>query len=347
MKFAGVFGRSDRKSWYINYPHPQTGVRVKEGTPFLRGDPQGYRKALDLATEKGKSGLASKLYANGERWETWVPAFVTRHYTHPKSLVRAEGAWKHWRSFLDQHTIPVPRALMYQHIVEFVSWRTAQKKRNGSLVSKNTALCDLRIMSTIMREAVKLGLAGANPCASPGFKRDDAKEKNEMTDGELARIREKLPAWAEANKEPWMPICFEVAIHQGCRLRETQLDLLRDVDFKRDTITFHLKGGRVFATKLHPKLKPQLEMIRDSGQRIACKVPMLASKRWREFLDSIECQHLSFHCTRVTVVTKLARAGVSEQQAMAYVGHSSELIHEVYQKLKPADLTAATAALKF
>ena len=144
-----------------------------------------------------------------------------------------------------------------------------------------------------------------------------------------------------------MVMAFEVAIHQGCRLRETQLDLLRDVDFKRDTITFRIKGGRVFATKLHPRLKPQLVMIRESGQRIACKVPMLASKRWREFLDSVECQHLSFHCTRVTVVTKLARAGVSEQQAMAYVGHSSELIHKVYQKLKPADLTAATTALKF
>ena len=60
MKFCGVYKRGDRPTWYIYFPHPATGVRVQEGTPFQRGDPQGYRKALDLATEKGKAGIASK-----------------------------------------------------------------------------------------------------------------------------------------------------------------------------------------------------------------------------------------------------------------------------------------------
>lgn len=56
--------------------------------------------------------------------------------------------------------------------------------------------------------------------------------------------------------------------------------------------------------------------------------------------------HLSFHCTRVTVVTRLARAGVPLAQAMAFVGHSSSLVHRLYTRLRPADLSLATDALK-
>lgn len=345
MKFCGVLDRSDRAAFYIYYPDPNTGVRVKEATPFLRTDPQGYRHALDLAVEKGKVGTAAKVYDNVELWETWVRPFFDRHYTDPLSHRRAVGAWKFWRTFLELKSIPVPRALTYQHVVDFIGWRSKQKKRNGTLVSRNTALCDLRIMSTVMREAVKLGLAGANPAAAPGFKRDDSKEKNEIEDDEIVLIREKLPAWAAENKQEWMVLCFEIGIHQGCRLRETQVDLKRDVDFKRDTITFHIKGGRVFTTRLHSGLKPLLLAAKNAGKRMSCEVPMIGSKRWREFFDSIGLEHIVFHCTRVTVVTKLARAGVTEQQAMAFVGHASELIHRLYQKLNPADLLAAEAAI--
>jgi hypothetical protein len=33
------------------------------------------------------------------------------------------------------------------------------------------------------------------------------------------------------------------------------------------------------------------------------------------------------------------RSGVPMAQAMAYVGHASTLIHKIYQRLQPADLT--------
>lgn len=347
MKFCGVLSRTDRAHYYVYFPHPHTGVRVKQATPFRRDDPQGYRKALDYAIERGKAGLAAKSHSTPELWQNWVPALIARHWTNQKSRVRADGAWKQWQAFLEQRGIPVPRALSYADIVEFVRWRSSQTKRNGDPVSKNTALCDLRIMSAIMREAVKLGYAGANPCAAPGFHRDDPAEKPEITDEEIALIRSRLPAWAEERGEVWMTNCFEVAIHQGCRLRECRV-ALRDIDLRRGTITFRAKGGKVFATALHQNLRPLVERLAKAGATHTCgPIPLLASKRWREFFDELELRHLCFHCTRVTVVTKLARAGIPEQQAMAYVGHSSELVHKIYQRLKPADVSAAAAAVRF
>lgn len=55
--------------------------------------------------------------------------------------------------------------------------------------------------------------------------------------------------------------------------------------------------------------------------------------------------HLCFHCTRVTVITKMARAGVPMAVAMAYVLHSSSLVHKIYQRLGIADLGSAVAAI--
>jgi hypothetical protein len=57
-------------------------------------------------------------------------------------------------------------------------------------------------------------------------------------------------------------------------------------------------------------------------------------------------RHLCFHCTRVTVITRLCRANVSESQAMRFVGHASETIHRVYQRLRAEDVSACVSALR-
>lgn len=55
--------------------------------------------------------------------------------------------------------------------------------------------------------------------------------------------------------------------------------------------------------------------------------------------------HLSFHSTRVTVVTRLARAGVQERVAMRYVGHASATIHRIYTRLQVDDLKCCVEVL--
>jgi integrase len=241
----------------------------------------------------------------------------------------------------------MPRALDYQAVEAFVRWRAAQEKRNKEKVSINTALCDVRICSVLMGEALKRGWCQVNPCAKLGIKKDEAAEKPEITLEEERDIREALPAFVAQNPQVYghMINSFEIAIHQGCRLRETEVPLSR-IDVERLTITFHAKGGKKFATQLHTKLVPLVEKLRASGETVTCRIPMLASKHWRDFFDQIDLNHLSFHCTRVTVVTRLARAGVPISQAMSFVGHASRLIHRIYTRLQPGDLSLCIAALK-
>jgi len=54
-------------------------------------------------------------------------------------------------------------------------------------VSKNTALCDVRIMSVILREAMQREFSEGHPCDPDGIIQDKAKEKCEISDAELTR----------------------------------------------------------------------------------------------------------------------------------------------------------------
>jgi integrase len=46
----------------------------------------------------------------------------------------------------------------------------------------------------------------------------------------------------------------------------------------------------------------------------------------------------TFHSTRVTVASRMARGNVSIVKAMRLLNHSSELVHRSYQRLQAADV---------
>jgi integrase len=349
VKYASVYRRARSPYWWIAYWCPQRQKRICEATPYRWDAIQGKRKALDLADDRGKVAAADKETLGLERWECWVSDFLERRYPTParkKTHDRMVGGWNQWREFLINQKIAVPRALAYQSVLDFVAWRSSQvKKSSGKVVSKNTALCDVRIMSVVLREAMRRGYCDGNPCDRIGITKDTAKGKLEITDQEIDAIRHALKP-----RPGWMAVCFEVAIHQGCRLQETSVPWER-IDFERETITFLAKGrnGRPheFTTRLHPLLKPVLLKLRSTAPDTerTCVLPVMAAKEWHFFFQETGLPHLSFHCTRVTVITRLARAGVPIQQAMAFVGHASTAIHQIYQKLKPADTGNAVAAI--
>jgi len=349
MKYVSVYQRARSPFWWIAYWCPRRQKRVSEATPFRHDAPQSKRKALDRANELSREAFADKGGKGKDRWELWVPEFLSQRYpvaTQKKTYDRMVGGWHQWQEFLRDRKIAVPRALTYQSVLDFVTWRSGQKKKSsGKIVSKNTALCDVRIMSVILREAMRREYAEGNPCDRIGINKDPPKEKQEMSDAEIDQIRTALPT-----RPAWMQVCFEIAIHQGCRLHETSVPW-DHIDFARDTITFDAKGrnGRphTFTTKLHPNLKPILARLKAGNptSNFTCEPPVMAAKEWHFFLKEIGLPHLTFHGTRVTVITRLARAGVPIQQAMAYVGHASTAIHQIYQKLKAADTGPAVAAI--
>lgn len=347
MKYASVYPREGSPRFRISYFCVRRQKRVHETSPFLVTDPQGRRKALALAFQKSKAASADLSLGGAERWERWVEVFLLERYKNAeKTSARMIGAWHQWQAFLHAQGIRTPRGLDYNSVLGFVAWRRAQiKPSSHKAVSKNTALCDVRVMSVIMREAMRRGFAETNHCEKLGIQKDPAKQKPEMTEAEIELIRAALV------KQPaWMQTCFEIALHQGCRLTETSVPLSA-IDADCRTITFAAKGRKgvkhVFTTQLHPALVPLIQRIRREGATVTCELPQMAAKEWHFFFKGLNLGHLCFHCTRVTVITRMARAGVPISQAMAFVGHASETIHRVYQRLATTDLARAVAALDY
>ncbi|MDR1282262.1 MAG: hypothetical protein LBK99_15785 [Opitutaceae bacterium] len=101
----------------------------------------------------------------------------------------------------------------------------------------------------------------------------------------------------------------------------------------------------MFTTRLYPGLAPLIRQLQEAGASHLCVLPRMASKDWWLFFRRLKMSHLCFHCTRVTVITRLARAGMPIQQAMRFVGHASAVVHQIYQCLQALDLGAAVAAL--
>ncbi|MGA2177444.1 MAG: hypothetical protein ABSH38_20925 [Verrucomicrobiota bacterium] len=74
------------------------------------------------------------------------------------------------------------------------------------------------------------------------------------------------------------------------------------------------------------------------------------SKMWWRFFkqnDELNLPHLTFHCTRVTFITRGAKQSVPQSQMMKLVNHASEEIHRVYQRLVVAGVRKELNAIKF
>jgi hypothetical protein len=60
--------------------------------------------------------------------------------------------------WLQYERLHSPRQLTYRRAVEYVDWRTTFKKRTGKTVERNTAILELKMLSLIMGEAVRLAV---------------------------------------------------------------------------------------------------------------------------------------------------------------------------------------------
>ena len=347
-----VFPRSGRPVWYAKFVSAETLDWLSVATPFRLDDPAGKRKAIHFAESKAREYARTGLARRKEGWSVWVQSFLENRYRVPTTLKRYLGAWAKWIEFLTEEKISAPAQLNYNHVLRFVAWREGQERPNGNRISRNTALCDVKLMSVVMREAIRRGFALANPCERLELRRDPAKEKKELTRDEIATIRAAVAA-REAHlpiAQRWMTVCFEIALHQGCRLRETEVPL-HLIDEARQQITFFGKGRggqkKEIPTLLHPALLPLVAELRAAKATHTCRLPRMAAKLWWDLRRELHLEHTCFHSTRVTVITEMARQRVPEQQAMRFVGHSSRLVHRIYQKLRPDDLSACAAALDF
>jgi integrase-like protein len=329
--------------WYVVYF--DSSRRERHRSTHLRADdPNDTAKAKALRAELEAKEHHRAPVVNSEGWDTWVPKYLERHCENELTLRRYVGNWRWLSLWLQIERLHSPRAITYGNALGYLDWRTAYKKKTGKKAGRNTAIMELKLFAMIMGEAVRLGHADANPLVSLKLRRDKPAKKPEMTDAEIRDIRAALKTEPE-----WMQICFDIALHTGCRLRETRLPV-DCLDFTENKITFPSpKGGeeRAFSIPMPSALRPLLLRIRKSKRSFTLDFPFQPSRRWQQFFVKINKPHLCFHCLRVTYVNRLRRAGVPREVAMRLVNHSSELVHQIYQREKVDDVAPWRDAVEF
>lgn len=350
VKGVTVYQRKARPVFYVAYDCPRRSHRVWEATVFRIDDPEGRRKAYNFGMELAKDLRIDGSTVGAERWERWVIPFLDGLRNSPLTIKRYKGAWKWLAVFFIDRKVFVPRAVAYSHAREYFAYRTGFKKASGRQVGANTAILDVKAMGVILDEAVKRGFLLANPWLKTGLRKEKARSARELNASELRLIEQHLPAFvaAEPKERGWMPDAYAIGRFQGCRLRETRLDLRRHVNLREGTITFHTKGhkdGDGDTTAMHPRLRPLFERMLAEKRQFTLDCGPRPSILWRQFLDSIGLHDAWFHCLRSTVITEMARSGVPISQAMRYVLHASEEIHRAYQRLNTGDLTRCVAAI--
>lgn len=341
---ASLYRKQNSPFWFIQFIDAD-GSRRNRSTSLRADDAAETVQARTLRAQmeaKELNRTAGEITGGG--WDTWVPQYLERHCESPRTLQRYRGNWQWLALWLQECHYHSPRAITYRNALEYIEWRTGYKKRTGKTASRNTAIMELKLLAMIMGEAVRLGHADANPLVSLKLRRDKPAKKPELTDAEVAKIRKELAVEPE-----WMQIAFEIALHTGCRLRETRLPM-SCVDFKEDKITFPApKGGedRAFSVPMPSALRPLFEQLRKARRKYTLEFPFQPSRRWQQFFIRIKKPHLCFHCLRVTFVNRLRRAGVPREVAMRLVNHSSELIHQIYQREKVEDVIKWRDAVRF
>jgi integrase len=340
---AYLYRKNRSPYWYVQYVDANQ-IKHDKSTGLRADDPNDTVKAKVLRAELEVKEYQKVPQVNSAAWDTWVPTFLERHCQTEATFVRYENGWKWIAFWLQLEHINSPRQLTYRLGVEYVDWRTHFKKRTGNTVGRNTAIFELKILSLIMGEAVRMEHADANPLVSLKIRREKAAKKPELTDTEIIDIREAL------KREPeWMQVDFDIGLHTGCRLREARIPL-SCVDFRENKITFpHPKGGedRAFSIPMPTAIRPLLERLANENRRYTLDFPFQPSRRWQQFFIKIQKPHLCFHCLRVTYVNRLRRAGVPREAAMRLVNHSSELVHKIYQRERVEDVVHWKDAVKF
>jgi integrase len=327
-------------SKYLRKGSPYYWVRFQKPDGTWGGKSSGIRVDGEGSRRKIKQRIAEETMRETEfsdrtrsnRFDAWVPQFLQQKYPNPKTVIRYTHVWSALSTYFAHRNVISPSQVTYQICTEYPAFRARPPKELMKGRSFNTALTELKVLSALMQEAVRRGYVPANPAIRLGMRRQPPKVKPEITAKEQRTIEDALQ-----HQDAWMRDCWLVAMRQGARLSETAVPL-PDVDLKARTITFRGKGGKIHTAPLHDDLRPLVRRAIKEKRTTLLRLPKYPSKAWFQFFRRIGLPHLCFHCTRVTVVTRLARDHHPIYETKAYIGHASDTVHAIYQRLQPPDV---------
>ncbi len=333
---ASLYRRPNSPFWYIRMR--LDGRWTGQCTGLRHDDPAQTKSAEILCAERTFTERATAprpTRATSSTGWSWVAAHLRQAAHSPKTRASYILRWRHITRFLAAHGLHSPDLIRHAHAQEYIAWRVAQSRPRGTPITRNCAVAEFKVLRSVILEAVRRELIDRDPLAHLRLTRDPPAEKPAITPEEQAIIEAAL------NGEPeWMQHSWAIAIHTGCRLRETRI-ALRDVDLDAGTIRFtNPKGGRAraYTVPLPDSLRPLFTKLARDNRTHTLDFPPQPSRRWGQFFHKLGLDHLCFHCSRVSFITRLLHAGAPLGVAMKLVNHASATIHRIYQRADLADL---------
>jgi len=338
---ASLKQRPNSPFYYIQFKDAH-GKWKTTWTKYRIGVPQDDKDARAHCAHQTAHEKSLRAANPTEKWDEWVSNFFRTRCSNPVTRGGYEQSWGWLRSYLEEIEVNVPSQLTHVHCFNYIQWRLTHGVTERK-IKQSTALRDIKVLRLLMNHAVRNQWASGNPCLRMGIRREPPKEKEEFTDEQIEKIFAKLPQ----KEKDWRYVAFRIALETGCRLGETEIDF-RNIDFKRKTITFvDPKGGKPYTTILPDSLIPMLEKVRVTKAKQSVTLPVNASTRFSNFLRKIGLKSHSFHCTRVTFITRCHRQGIEASKVMRMVNHSSETVHKIYQRLNADDLKPFANLVQF
>lgn len=339
---ANLYKRPGSPFWWLKSRGPDRRIHRKS-LGLLVSSPAQTRKARILASQANTEELQHTPTITGSKWESWVPGFIAQKYgDSPRTLERYDTEWRNLYQFMKAERIQGPAALSYQACMKYHAWRQEKHTDLGlRAASHNTARLEIKFLGVILREAKRRGFVSEIVSERLGIKRHRPKEKPEIPEEHLAIISKELET-----RPDWMRTAFQIGLHTGLRLTETNL-WMPSVDVAgRSMLIPTPKGGadRAFSIPMDEPLVPLLERLKRerAGQHAFDWPKAWRSKPWWQFFREIAKKHglpvYCFHCLRVTFITRGARAGIPERDLMRLVNHASSEIHRIYQRTTVDDL---------
>lgn len=354
---ASIYKRPNSPFWWLK--SAASGEITRTSTRLRWDRVNETRIARELEAEhtlkERQNGPAAKAHA----FRLWVPTFLREHYSNNGSYQRYRIVWGHIAAFLDELELVYPAQIQRAHGAAYVAWRK-RPHRGRRAARQTTAVVELQIFVMLMNEAVSRRFIPVNPLFRLHLPTPKPREKPELTDAQMDLVLQLIRSY-ESKHRDLLEHSFLISRYQGCRQAETHLDPFTDVQLPEEvgrdvgTIRFRIKGGTYHTTALAPQLVPLFRRLRAEGRRetFARQIDANGLDRagtiWANFTKAMRVKEqvpgFCHHCLRVTLITRLARSGVSQSIAMRFVGHANAIIHRHYQRLQAQDVAGVFSSV--
>jgi integrase len=347
---ASIYTKKESKYFWIRYKG-EDGKWKGQKTPYLKGNHRAnlgnVKQAELLARDKTLEEMARKpVVAGRSAFSEWVIPWIETKWGHKQTCTPKyyRRYLLRWLEYFDEIGVATPSAVTREIVQGYMLWRA----RHGG--ERNTAIDEIKFFAQVMEEALQRGYVQTNCARKLGLSRAEQKHKTPWTEEEIALVGSEL---AKAEEFGWMHVTFLMGLYQAIRLRQCAIEL-RDIDLRRQLFNYPdylvkkdgTGRGRGYSQPIDPDFLPLLRAIvntrRTEGATTLCDIPgdnaIPPSVQWRKFLDTLNLPHISHHGLRASFITRAALAGVPEAQTRRFVNHSSQQVHEIYQRITAGDL---------